>query len=292
MERANVFLACLALGAFSMSAVAQDAARPAAPREGGQRQPGGGGQRGNAMSAEKSKAAWEAQATAVAKRLNLNADQTKELVAAYTASRESYNAEATKAREEAMKKAQEQREKDGNNNDQGGNRRGGGGMAEMAKAMEEVSKKEREKFEKAIPSSLSGDQRSKAVATLGHFSPSSRQWDTLTSTIVDMKLEGDKQQKALESVETYFGTLAKITPANPADAGDTDREKLRTERQAALKTLTDSLKPILSEEQLKKIEDSTRMGGRGGAGGPGGERPGNGGGENGGRRPARDSEKK
>lgn len=297
MKRIHVLLACVALGSFGLSAYAQDKApnrpadRPAQPadgaqprRGGGQGGPGGGGQ----LSAEKSKAAWEAQAASVAKRLGYNEEQTKAVTKAYTEARESFNTASAKARDEAMQKMREEREKNKDNKDnQDGAGRRGAGLGDMAKAMEEVTKAEKEKFEKALPGSLSGDQRTKTIASLGAFN---RQWDTLTDTILGMKLEAEKQQAAMEAIEDYSAAVAKLRPTAGGGAGgppsEADREKMRTEMESARKKLTESLKKSLTDEQLKKIEDATNRGrggpGGGGRGGPGGPGGGAGGGDNGG----------
>ncbi|MEK6702556.1 MAG: hypothetical protein AABZ53_09850 [Planctomycetota bacterium] len=279
MKKLNVLLVCVALGSFGLNAYAQDAGKPAAPADGQPGQPGGRGGRGvgggAALTGEKATAAWTAQATGVAKHLNLNEAQTKELVKAYTEARESYNTASTKAREEAMKKMQEERakNKDDAAPDAGGGRGNRGGGAEMAKAMEELNKAERAKFEKAIPS-ISGDQRTKIMASLGTLN--NRQWDTMTDNLLGLKLEAAKQQTAADAIEEFVITQAKLRPAGgPAAPGEVDqaaRDKMRTEMEAARKKLTDTLKTVMTEEQAKKFEGG-QGGGRGGAGGPGGPPP-------------------
>lgn len=276
MKRINVLLACVALGSFGLSAYAQDKApkpadKPAQPADGGQPRrggPGGPGGGGGQMSAEKSKAAWEAQAASVAKRLGYNDEQTKAVTKAYLEARESYNTASAKAREEAMKKMQEEREKNQDNQDGG---RRGAGMAEMQKAMEAVTKAEKEKFEKALPGSLSGDQRSKTIASLGAFN---RQWDTLTDTLLGMKLDAEKQQTAMAALEDYSAAVGKLRPSGGAATppSDADREKMRTEMESARKKLTDSLKAVMTDDQIKKFEESMNRGrGQGGRGGQGGQ---------------------
>ena len=234
------------------------------------------------MSPERAQAAWEAQASAVAKRLGLNDEQTKELARAYVDARKSHNEAMSKAREEAMNRVREQQQGD-NPPEQG--RRGNAG--EMARILEEVNTKEREKFANAIPGSLSGGQRDGVLASLGSFN---RQWDGLTSAIVGLKLEADKQQSAMEAAEEYLaaaGNQRRNRGEPPADeqAARQAREKARAEMEAARTKFVDKLKGILTEEQMKTIEPAIRGGGRGGQGGAPGGQPGGAPGE--GERPRR-----
>lgn len=276
----GMVMASLALGGFGASALAQSGEKPAQPPAGERPaaparglRPGGGG--GGQMNTEKSKAAWEAQATGVAKRLSLNEEQTKGLVKAYQEARESYNTESQKAREEAMKKMREDREKNKDKQGEENPRRGMG--QEMQKAIEEVTKKEREKFEKAIPGSISGDQRTKVIASLGTFA---RNWDGLSDTMIGMKLEGEKLQKTADAIEDYVMAVHKLRPAGgQGNEDDSAREKIRTEMESAQKKFVETIKGFLSEEQVKKFDDATKQGARG-RGGPGGR--GAGGGEGGG----------
>ena len=151
MRPQHLILASIFAASTSFAALAQPAKPAAAPKEGetpkaapeGQpagrpNRPGGAGAQGrNALSPEKAKAAWEAQATGVAKRNSLSADQTKTLVSAYTAARESQQTAVQKLRDDLIAKG-------------GG---GGGGpeaMAEIRTATEDMNKAEKAKFEKAL----------------------------------------------------------------------------------------------------------------------------------------------
>src|SRR5690349_1407188 len=106
MLNLKVLVCGLAVSSVSLVAVAQPTDKPApkqpdskpgqpgerAPRGGGDRARGGGpgGMLGEQLSAEKAKAAWDLEATGVASRLGLNADQTKALVKAYEDARTSH----------------------------------------------------------------------------------------------------------------------------------------------------------------------------------------------------------
>src|SRR5881227_3625903 len=92
MHTLRVFVSCLAISALSGAALGQgNSDRPRPPRDG---QPGGqpgdrpgGGDRGMMrpnLSPEKAKAAWELEATSVAKHHGLKDDQTRNLVKSYT----------------------------------------------------------------------------------------------------------------------------------------------------------------------------------------------------------------
>lgn len=278
MRNMHALVAGLAISTLSVAALAQPPAAPAppatkpadkapeapkAPPEAGRPAQGGGG---GQLSAEKSKAAWELEANGVAKRLALKDEVTKPLVKAYTDARTSQNDAYTKLRDEQRKARQE------------GGGGGGGGGAEMRTALEALNKKEKEKFEKALPAGLSPDQKTKVMASLGSFNI---QWDRMADAIAGFKLEPAKQQAALDAIEDNVLAIAKLNAA--ATGENPDREAQRTGRTEARTKMTDALKKVLSEEQMKKFEE-TIPAGRGGGGGNGG---GGGGGNGGGGRPPR-----
>ncbi|MBS0189596.1 MAG: hypothetical protein U0573_09195 [Phycisphaerales bacterium] len=273
----------LAMGAQAQDQKPADQAPPAMPGDGApQRGPGGPGMGGGMMggrplSAEKAKAAWELEAKGVAHRLGLTADQTKSLTAAYLAARESQQSATEKIRQEAMQKAQEN---------------GGGfeSMREMMKQVEETTTAERAKFKQAISGSLSSEQADKAVASLGTFS---RQWDRIVDVFGGFKLEGDKQQQGLNAIEDYSVAMAaaqakaqaaipqgppnRQAPAEggaPGAAGTEARDAMRNASQEGRKKLTEALQPMLSKEQMTKIEETIGGGRMGEGGGRGGRRNG------------------
>jgi hypothetical protein len=263
MRLVNVLVCSLALASGTLNAIAQEAPKhdggqPKGPgpggKEGGPGGPGGGGgrqgggQRREMMSPEKAKAAWEVEATGVAKRLSLSDDQTKAVVKAYTDARESQKVASEKQRKEMMEKMKEG---------------GAGGAGEMMKAMEESNKAERTKLETALTAAkLSSDQTSKAVASLGAFNMA---WDAMADTLSGFNLEGAKKQDALNAVEDFVVAGSKARTASPED-----REAQRTAMNDARTKLMDAMKKQLTDDQMKKFEGSVR--GPGGRGGPGGGR--------------------
>ena len=265
MRKLNLVASCVAIGALALSAVAQDAPPPRrGGGEGGDRQPGGqpggGAPRGTQLTPEKAKAAWDLEATGVAKRIGLTEEQTKAVIKAYAEARTSHAAAAQKLRDK-MRDA-------GGGGDDGGDRRER--MQAIQKETEEMNKAEREKLQKALAAAVSADQAGKAVASLGTFAPG---WDRMADAIGEFKLEAKKQQDALNAVEDFIVAQSKMTRGgDPQDAQDARRE--------ARQKLLAALKPILSEEQMAKFEQSTGGGGRrgGGGGGDGGGRGGGGGG--------------
>ncbi|MCC6677097.1 MAG: hypothetical protein IT436_08130 [Phycisphaerales bacterium] len=259
-------LCTVIVGGLAFSAAGQNSApqkQPAnnPPPAADTPQPGNaGGPRGpramTTLSPEKAKAAWELQASGVAKHLGLDADKTKSLTKAYIEARESHTAASDKLRQEAMEKM-----RDAGNDPQAA--RG----ADMMKAMEDLNTAERAKFEKALAGTLNPDQTTKALASLGSFN---RQWDTMVDNFAGFGLEPAKQQEGLQAIEQY------VVAAAAARTGD--RDTMRTAMQEARTKLLDSMKKILSDEQFAKFEASFAPGGRGGPGGPGGGRGGNRGG--------------
>src|SRR4051812_19052272 len=117
MLKLKVLVCGLAVSSMSLAAMAQpaDKDKPASkqpdtkPGQPGERAPRGGGDRargpggmmgGEQLSIEKAKAAWDVEATGVASRLGLNADQTKTLVKAYEDARTSHRAASEKLMKE------------------------------------------------------------------------------------------------------------------------------------------------------------------------------------------------
>jgi hypothetical protein len=252
MRTFKMVVACVVVGAMGMTASAQD--RPQRGNDGERRQPGGGGpgERGpggmRGLAPEKAKAAWEAEAKGVAGRLGLKDDQTKALVKAYTDARESQRTAMEKARKEATEK----HDKDGDHDAAPAGR-----GAEMRKMMEEVNGAEREKFQKALGSTLSADQTKDAVSSLGTFN---NNWDRITDVVVGFNLDGKKQQEAQNAVETFVLAQGKAM-------GGGDRESAQEAMQASHEKLMDSMKKVLSDEQFKKFQEATAQ--RRGPGGGG-----------------------
>lgn len=268
MQTWKVLVSCLALGTAGV-AMAQDkpqekpkdqpparAQPPAGERPARDRQPGqGGGQQRQALAPEKAKAAQELEAKGVAKRLNLNDDQTKALVKAYTDARASFTEANTKFMEEQRKAMED-----------------GADRSEMAQKRQDMMKKEREKFTKAVTTAISGDVATKVGNSLGSFNG---QWDRFVDTIAGFNLEAAKQQDALNAVEDFVVAQTKARES----AGDgTDRESQMAAMRETRTKLTDALKKVLSEEQMGKIQPMLGGGGRqgggpGGGGGEGGDQP-------------------
>jgi hypothetical protein len=277
MRTLKTVICSVAVGAMAFAASAQNTppkpkeGAPPAPAAPANRQPrpdGAGPQRPQALSPEKAKAAWELQATGVSKRLGVKAEQTTAVVKAYSEARTTHDAAADKLREDLMKKA---RDAGGDDNQ----RPGRGGMGpEAMKAMEDLNKADRGKLEKTLGSTLTPEQTTKAVASLGTFN---RQWDTMADAVAGFKLEAGKQQTALDAIEDFVVAQAKARGGGP----DADREAMRTAMQESRTKLTDAMKKVLTAEQFTKFQESMRGGGRPGGGrGPdgGGPGPGPGGG--------------
>jgi hypothetical protein len=266
LRTSSLLVACFSFAALVGTAGAQPAATPpkdndskAAPADGKApaRAPReGGAPRGQQLSPEKAKAAWEVEATGVAKRQSLGDAETKALVKAYAEARDSHQAASTKLREDMMSKGT-----------------GGGpeAMAEIRTAMEDLAKSERTKFEKALAGSLKAEQINKVSASLSTFS---RMWDPIADAIAGLKLDAEKQQAALNAVEDFVVEQSKIQARG--GSADVNREALRTAMQDARKNLDEALAKSLTPEQVKSLEGVLRPGrGMGGPGGPGGRQGGN-----------------
>lgn len=275
MKYGQLIVCGIAASVLSLSAFAQDQQTqqpqrgagqraPGGPREGG---PGGGmGFGGRQLSAERAKAAWTAQATGVAARLGLNADQTKAVVAAYTASRESQGAASEKMREEAMQKAR----------DEGA---GPETMRNMMAKAEELNTAEREKLQAALTAAIGADATAKAIPSLGLFS---RQWDNVVDVFSTFKLDSANHQTGLNAIEDFAVSSAASQAQLRASRGNNqgggqgggeaggppDREAMRAAAQEGRQKLLNAMQPILNKEQLTKLEEALPgAGGRGQGGG-------------------------
>src|SRR5436190_20556254 len=104
MLNMKVLVCGMAIGSTSLIAVARTGDNPA-PKQPADKKPeaqaprGGPGMRGaEPLSPEKAKAAWDLEATSVATRLGLSADQSKSLVTAYEGARKTQTEAADKLR--------------------------------------------------------------------------------------------------------------------------------------------------------------------------------------------------
>ncbi len=268
MLNLKVLVCGLAVGSMGLTAMAQNekpAGKPPADKQPAGDRPRGEG-RPEPLSAEKAKAAWSLEATAVAKRLALKDDQTKSLVTAYEAARTSHQAAAEKLRNEQQEKMKgiDRQDREAMQD----------AMQDARKANQALNKSEAEKFTKAVTTAIPGEGGTKAAAALGVFNP---QWDRIVDTISGFKLDAAKQQDALNAVETFVGEQTKAAEKMTPD----DREAGMEQMKAAREKLDGSLKKVLSEEQLKKVDEATAAG-RMGGGGRGGRGPNGGGGKGGG----------
>jgi hypothetical protein len=280
MKYGQLIVCGIAASALSFGALAQEQQTQQPQREPGQRAPGGpreggpGGGPGGGMglggrqlSPERAKAAWTTQATGVAARLGLNADQTKALVAAYTAARESQGTASDKMREEAMQKARDE-----------------GAGPELMRTMmakgEELNAAEREKLQAALTTAIGADATAKAMPSLGLFS---RQWDNVVDVFSTFKLDTANQQTGLNAIEDFAVSSAAAQAKLRASRGNnqgggeggapSDREAMRAAAQEGRQKFLDAMQPILNKEQLTKLEESLPGAGRG-QGGGGGRRQG------------------
>lgn len=245
MRSLPILVSCLTIGLASFAACAQDGPPGGPPRREGGRQG-----MGQPLSPEKAKAAWEVQAKGVAADLALSPEQTKALTDAYAAARTSQGEAADKMRKDMMEKAQEEGAQTA--------------FAEIQKKTEELVKSEQAKFSKALSATLNPAQVSKAMESLGEFG-AARQWDVLTDVITGFGLDSAKTAAANKTLREYVIAVGKAR-------GGEDREAARTAMGEARKTMTDSMKGMLTEDQFAKFQASMG-GGRGGQGGPGGRRP-------------------
>ena len=202
-------------------------------------QPGGGG--GDRAQADMT-AAWTLQAQGVAGELQVNDEQKQKLVDAYLLSRKNYqaaNASQTdtdrRARFEAMRKA---------------------GDAERAT------------LSTALGAFLTPEQVEKALKPLGSFN---RQYDRMTETLIEFKLDAAKRQQALAALNVYASDASALREKATSSE---DWQGMRATMEASKAKLDTAMADVLDAAQLATWKESTAWRGRGerprGGGGPGG----------------------
>ena len=198
----------------------------------------GPGGPGGGLSPEKRDAAIALQAGGVAKSLGLSPELTIKLTDAYKASRKSH--------QEALEKMSGE---------------GEDGRARF-QAAQKVSDDERAKLKTAVEAFLDADQTTKAVAALGTFN---RQVDRYFVAVGDLKLDAEKQQKALELINAY---VIESDAARAKAMASGDMQGVRAAMEEARGKLDKGMEALLTPEQLTAWKEATaRRGGGGGGGG-------------------------
>jgi peroxiredoxin len=183
------------------------------------------------LSPEKAKAAWRWEAQEVARVLELEADETKQLVKAYVAGRKKFS--------EAMREAREA-------GAEGDRRRGW-------RADPELIQKHRTALQTQLSGFLTEDQAEEATRSLGLYST---QWDRMVDGIAGLELGEEKTYAALAPIRQYMVHLAGVRQLD-------DRQAMRGAMMEAREGLYDDLAAVLDEEQLAQLQESM-MGRRGG----------------------------
>jgi len=236
--RSILVLALVAVLCSAMSVQAQQARGPRGPR-------------GPRMAPEQTQAVWTLQASHVAGKLKLSKEETTKLVDAYKKARESYNEALRKVREEARAGADTE--------DRQAVRQA------MREGQQKVTKAETGKFAKAVGAILDKEKTKLALKHLGTFSGS---WDRMVYTIAGLKLDEEKQAKALDIVNAY---VVELTAAREKAIASGDRGSMREVFQKQRAKLNEAMGKVLSEEELAKwTEANARRGSRRGTRPPGG----------------------
>ncbi len=217
--------------------------------------------RGAQMDPEQQEAVWTLAARGVAHELDLSAENTTELIDAYLAARESYDA----ARAEMMGSFTPGGDMGGftpgggmpGGDATGGGMRGGGIMG--GQNLEFVTA-ERDKLEEALQGFLSEEQVTQALELLGTFSSD---WDNLLNVIVGFELEGETLYKALAAISKYILDLEETTANAMANQ---DFQTMMSARQTLKTTLDGAMAGILRPSQFITwtTETATRTRGAGG----------------------------
>lgn len=216
------------------------------------------------MTPEKAKAAWALEAAGVGRRVGATEDQIKVVADAYAKTRERYRRSADGLDEAALRKAKNigkalnvidnvVNTAEARNN--AFNRLG----SELQRDQDQLKAAEQKELRRVISGTLSAEQTSDAMVSLGTFDTS---WDLMADAVAGFDLDPEKQQRTLETVEVFVRGYDKLsplasghglppgTPAEKSKALETARKELRQLRL----TLNDSMKDILSPEQFTRFE--------------------------------------
>ncbi len=248
----SLCLAALTAALFAMPTLAQERppGPPSAPRLGPPARP-------QPLSPAQAETAWTIEASGVARELALQSEQAEQLAAAYKQARKSLHEAA-----ESMRPERPERPEGGEPGERGGRGRFRGDRPDAGARME-LLESERAKLHAALSQFLGAEQVEQAMVPLGAFSP---QWDRMVLAISDMKLDTERSEAALKSIQQYVVALGALR-------GNPDRQTSRQQLLAARETLRDGLALVLTEEQMKSLQPAMRSGRRGGFGGRGGESP-------------------
>jgi hypothetical protein len=181
------------------------------------------------MDPQSRETVWNLQSKAAAKSLDLPQEAADKLAAAYKVSRERLQKaiEATPPAE-------------------------GGGWRERMDLFRKNRDLEREALAKDLAGFLDDGQAKKVMEILGLLS---NQWDFMTKTLSDIVTQEDKLLKAILVVNSHLGKVEGQFAATPPSEGSGEdlRERFRQSREA----LNAEMAKILSEEELKKWQEST-----------------------------------
>ncbi len=229
----HYFVAALPLLCALFVAVLPAMAQPPAP--------GGPG----AQSPADRQKIWAAEASSVAQIMGLPADQTKKLVDAYTAARDSQGAALRAQREKS-----------------------GGGGEDARAAMMETIKAERTKLDTALKAFLKPEQAAQALASLGTFN---RRWDGIAGALETLGLDPKVKLEVQKLVVQYVVDLgAAQEKAIAAGNMESMRELSRQSKEKLDAAVTKLVTPDQATQWTAK---TASMGGRGGREGGGrGER--------------------
>lgn len=213
------------------------------------------GGRGGGMQLDpaRAEAVWTLEAKYVAKDLELSEENAAKLKDAFIASRKSL--------QEAAVNLMEERRASGE--------RGG------FEAFQALSDAESASLKKNLAEFLSEEQAGKASASLGTFN---WQGDRLVDVLSGLKLDEDKEMKALGLISAYAQEVSALRPAGGDRAS---WEGMREKMQPAREKLDAALAEVLSAEEAAKWKEQTApRGGGGGRGAGGGGQGGGRGGDN------------
>ena len=238
-------------GVLCVPVMAQEERTPP-PTEGGRQRGMQGGRQFPQLPPEKAKAAWEAQAKRVSGAIGLDQEKTGKVTTSYVEARQSF-AEAVKAaRDDARERSRGMGREDA--------------AREEQRVTIDVRNHEREKLQTALGSALDRDQLGKAMPLLGAFDV---QWDFMVDSLTEMKLDAEKNTKAMDAVEAFVLAMSKVRN------GGGDVQALREASVKSRGELDETMKTLLTEEQMVKFHTATNFGRP--ARGPGGAAPGQGG---------------
>jgi len=252
MRAARLALFVVAIGTTGLTATGQEppatSEPPAAPDTRADTVPPIKAPAREPITPEKAKAAWALEATGVARRVGAREDQIASVVKAYSEAREAQLKGLRKHQDTTIKEAVTAR-------DAGDGRSKGDifdrSISLLMKGINDIQISDRENLQRELAGTLSADQTTRAMASLGTFDID---WDAMADAVADLDLGAIKQQEALNTIEDFVISDSKLFPILSGGSDYATMEAASKESRRVSKRLDEAMKAMLTDEQFARFK--------------------------------------